>query len=75
MEFKLIEFNPRRAARGAEGARVQYTSGNQSDTLWMSVSDIKKNIKEFGKHPELLKALEHYASRQPYPLVDAGVPS
>ena len=56
VEFKFIEFNPRRKARGAEAARVEV----DGEWMWMSKQDIKFNIREFGQHPELLKALESY---------------
>ena len=36
MEFKFIEFNPRRAMRGANAARVEVTDGDGSDWLWMN---------------------------------------
>jgi hypothetical protein len=54
--FKFIEFNPRRNARGVEAARVEVDNG----WLWMSKNDIVANIKNFGAHPELLKALANY---------------
>ena len=54
--FEFIEFNPRRKSRGAEAARVS-TGGLW---LWMSKRDIENNIRDFGPHPELLKALESY---------------
>lgn len=56
--FLLVEFNPRRKSRGADAARVQVD--DDGDWLWMSKSDLKMNITDFGPHPELLKALEHY---------------
>lgn len=55
-EFEFIEFNPRRMARGAEAARVAC----DGEWLWMSKRDIELNIRDFGQHPELLKALEGY---------------
>lgn len=54
--FLFIEFNPRRKARGVEAARVEANG----DWLWMSKRDIELNIRDFGPHPELLKALECY---------------
>ena len=60
IEFKFIEFNRRRAMRGAQAARVEIIDGEDIFDLWMSPSDINKNIKEFGRHPELIKALEAY---------------
>ena len=60
MEFKFIEFNPRRAMRGADAARVEVTDGEGSEWLWMNKSDIGKNIMQFGQHPELTKAHEAY---------------
>jgi len=55
-KFKFIEFNPRRKARGAEAARVAC----DGSWLWMSKRDVELNIRDFGPHPELLKALESY---------------
>lgn len=57
-EFKFIEFNPRRKLRGVEAARVQVHP--DGEWVWMSKSDIKKNMALFGNHPELIKALEQY---------------
>ena len=54
--FEFIEFNPRRKSRGAEAARVSA----DGEWLWMSRRDIENNIRDFGRHPELLKALESY---------------
>ena len=55
-DFVFVEFNPRRKSRGVEAARVSV----DGDWLWMSKRDIQNNIKEFGPHPELLKALSQY---------------
>ena len=44
--------------RGADAARMQVD--DDGDWLWMSKRDLQRNIKDFGPHPELLKALEHY---------------
>lgn len=55
-DFKFIEFNPRRKQRGAEAARVEA----DGEWMWMSKKDIQNNIRDFGPHPELLKALEAY---------------
>lgn len=63
MEFKLLEFNPRRWQRGADAARVKATdSEGHSATVWMSERDVRANIKTFGIHGELLKALGCYGS-------------
>ena len=48
--------------RSAEAARVEVDP--DGDWLWMSKRDIKANIKEFGEHPELQKALEAYGAWQ-----------
>jgi hypothetical protein len=56
-EFKFVEFNHRRKLRGVEAARVEV----DGEWLWMSKRDIKLNIRDFGPHPELLKALEAYS--------------
>lgn len=60
MDFKLLEFNPRRHSRGVEAARVECIDDEQSCWLWMSAKDVARNIKEFGQHPELIKALDAY---------------
>ena len=57
-EFVFIKFNPRRKMRGAPAARVQVDRSGV--WLWMSRSDLQKNIKAFGAHSELLKALAEY---------------
>jgi len=56
--FLLVDFNQRRKMRGADAARMQVD--DDGDWLWMSKRDLQRNIKDFGPHPELLKALEHY---------------
>ena len=66
MEFKFVEFNPRRAMRGADAARVAVILEGNEDWLWMSKRDIAKNMMEFGRHPELTKAYEAYASGAPF---------
>lgn len=60
-EFRFIEFNPRRALRGAEAARVAVIFDGEEDWLWMSKKDIDLNIRDFGPHQELLKARLEYA--------------
>lgn len=62
MDFRFVEFNPRRALRGAEAARVAVIEDGQEDWLWMSKRDISKNIKQFGPHLELLKAQLAYVN-------------
>lgn len=62
MEFRFVEFNPRRAMRGADAARVEVIDGDDTDWLWMSKRDIAKNMMAFGKHPELVKAHEAYGA-------------
>jgi hypothetical protein len=57
-EFKFIEFNPRRKSRGAAAARVEV----DGDWLWMSKRDVELNIRDFGQHPGLLKAMESYGA-------------
>lgn len=56
--WRFIEFNPRRAIRGAEAARVEIDP--EGDWLWMSKQDIAKNMMRFGAHPELQKAHDAY---------------
>jgi hypothetical protein len=55
-DFKFVELNPRRKARGVESARVEV----DGEWMWMSKYDIEANMRDFGPHPELVKALESY---------------
>lgn len=57
-EFKFVEFNPRRKARGAEACRVEVTDEHGTYWLWMSKSDIGRNMMEHGADDELQKAWE-----------------
>lgn len=59
--WRFIEFNPRRAMRGAEAARVEIDPSGE--WVWMSKRDIKLNIRDFGHHPELQKALNAYGAK------------
>lgn len=66
MKFKFIEFNPRRAQRGAEAARVECTTDEgETELLWMSKRDISKNMMAFGRCDELTKAHQAYAEPTP----------
>lgn len=56
--FRLVDFNQRRKQRGVEAVRMQVSE--DGDWLWMSKKDLQLNIRDFGPHPELLKALDHY---------------
>ena len=60
MDFRFIEFNERRAMRGAEAARVAVIESGEECWLWMSKRDLDLNIKEFGPHAELVKAMIAY---------------
>ena len=63
MKFKFVEFNSRRAQRGAEAARVEVIYGcGMTDLLWMSRHDIAKNLRVFKGDPELIKAQEAYGA-------------
>ena len=62
MDFQLIEFNHRRWQRGAEAARVEIREDGESAWLWMSERDVRANIREFGPHPELQRALDAYTA-------------
>jgi hypothetical protein len=57
--FKFIEFNPRRAARGAPAARVEVNG----DLVWMSVADLKKNVAIFGPLAAFTEAIEAYKNK------------
>lgn len=60
-EVTLKRFNPRRALRGVEAAEVEivWEDGN-TDTLWMSVEDLKENISLHGPMNGYLNALYAY---------------
>lgn len=63
-QFRFIEFNPRRAQRGKESARVEVRHSSEPDDhewLWMSTEDIRGNLRDFGESEELRKALAAYA--------------
>jgi hypothetical protein len=62
--FRFIEFNPRRAARGAVAARVAVLEdGEELCWMWMTPKDIRNNLDEFGESEELRKALAAYPQR------------
>ncbi|MFG6457885.1 hypothetical protein [Roseateles sp. BYS96W] len=66
LDFKFIEFNPRRAMRGADAARVEVIDAADPEGggwLWMSRKDIKENMRWHGAHPELQKALDAYGAQ------------
>lgn len=54
--FRFTRFNPRRFARGAEAAEVEC----HGEPMWCSRDDLELNVRDFGEHPELMKALEAY---------------
>lgn len=63
-EFRFIEFNTRRAQRGAEAARVTAVVGNTELLLWMGKADITRNMMIHGRHPELEKAHAAYVAAE-----------
>ncbi|QRD62667.1 hypothetical protein H8Z72_22665 (plasmid) [Xanthomonas citri pv. citri] len=62
VQLRLTEFNYVRALRGAPAARFDICDAEGETWLWMSQSDIAKNIAIFGQDPELLKARAAYRS-------------
>ena len=60
IEFRFLEFNDRRYARGADAARVEVIEAGEKDLLWMSKRDIAKNMMVFGRHPGLVMAYDAY---------------
>lgn len=59
--FKLLDFNPRRYARGAEAARMEcFEDGVSIGTIWMSRGHIKKNLALWPSDAGLLAAREAY---------------
>lgn len=72
MKFRFIEYNQRRAARGAEAVRVAVIDDSgEENWLWMTKRDIAKNMMAFGRCEELEKAHKAYASP---PVADGGTP-
>lgn len=67
--FSLHRYNPRRAARGVEAAEVRLVDGGEEFFLWMSQTDIRKNIEEFGPQQGLLDAAEAYRRNVDFPAV------
>lgn len=66
--FRFIEFNPRRAFRGAAAVRMGVIEdGEEGPWLWMSEKDIRNNIKEFGDSEELQAGLRAYKKPAPQP--------
>ena len=65
--WKLLRFNPIRAARGAWAAEVECVMDGATNVVWMDRKAIEMNIADFGDHPELQKALRHYQTRIKYP--------
>ena len=67
-QFRFLDFNPRRRQRRAAAARVEvipsilHQDDEPSFWVWMTERDVRKNIKEFGPHPELMKALQSYGA-------------
>ncbi len=64
MNIKFDNFNPRRHMRGADAAQFLISYGDADDELvWMSKSDIQKNLKQFPEHAEELnKGLHCYSN-------------
>lgn len=61
LTFQLVEFNPRRHARGAEGASVAvFEDGEQIELLWMRPRDIRRNMRLYGQDEGLRAALKAY---------------
>ena len=58
------EFNAHRAARGVEAARFEVVGADRvSTSLWMSASDIQKNLAKFPHaQQELKKGLAAYSA-------------
>ncbi|UZV40791.1 hypothetical protein 12Stean4476_00029 [Erwinia phage Stean] len=57
MQFKLNQFNEVRYARGADAASFEVTENDGTSVhLWMNLDHIRKNVVDFGPHPDLLKA-------------------
>lgn len=63
--FVLVRYNPRRKARGAEAAELEVLqNGTVIDRLWMSLRNIKDNLKTFPDDEGLLAAAKAYRSNK-----------
>lgn len=67
LTYKLIRFNPRRAARKVGAAEVEISDGDNEVRLWMTKRDVEKNILEFGDHKGLRDALNAYKAGKEFP--------
>lgn len=56
--FRLVDFNMTRHCRGKPAARVEVDADGA--WLWMTAEDVRLNIRDFGDHPELRRALHAY---------------
>jgi hypothetical protein len=60
--FKFYRFNQVRKERGAQAAQLEVLEDGESVGLyWMNVSDIKRNIEDYGECEALTEALEYYS--------------
>jgi hypothetical protein len=57
--FRFVEFNQRRAARGAPAARIDFGG----DWAWMSLLDLRRNIKIYGRLAAFTQAIEAYKNK------------
>lgn len=59
--FEFYRFNVYRKRRGAEAVQMKvFENGQQVALLWISRSDINKNIRAFGMCEELRRGLQCY---------------
>lgn len=60
--FKFYRFNSVRKERGADAAQIQvFEDGESVGLYWMNVSDIKRNIEDYGNNEAFDEALEYYS--------------
>ena len=60
-KFRLLRFDPARAAEGRSAAQVEVTDADGSKTaVWLSMADLSYNVKQFGPKVGLLEAREAY---------------
>ena len=57
--FRFVEFNERRAARGAPAARIDFGG----DWAWMSLVDLRRNIRIYGRLAAFTEAIEAYKNK------------
>lgn len=61
MNFEVNQWNRRRALRGSIPLEMKVIYDDENwGYLWMTEKHLQRNIREYGRHPELLRGLQCY---------------